>query len=118
MLVACEGNGLFNHLRQVLRSHLDFTLLHEISYPLHDLTCAVRLVCNALQCSLNPLSISCRDEPATGIDVVADRSERLVDLMDERGHDLAEFGQALHMSEFRLQLLNALVTSVTASQIP
>ena len=99
---ACEPNGLFNHLRKVLCLHLDITLLHEITYPLHYLSGAVRLVRYAFECGLNPLSVSGRDETTTGIDVVADRSEGLIDLVDKRGHHLAEFGQALHMSEFRL----------------
>ena len=79
----------------------------------------VRFVWSAMRSSAasDPLSISRRDEPTTGIDVVADRSEWLIDLVDERGHHLAEFIQALNMGEFRLQFLNALVTRVTASQI-
>ena len=73
---------------------------NRVSVPLSPRS--LRLVRDALESGLNPLLISGRDDPTTGIDVVTDRSEGLIDLMNERGHHLTEFIQALNVSEFRL----------------
>ena len=67
---------------------------------------------------MNPLLISGLDEATTGVDVVAYRREWLVDLVNERGHHLSEFIQALNVGKLRLQLLNSLVTDVPTGQIP
>ena len=114
----CERDGFFNHLRQVLRTHLDITLLHEITYPLHYPAHSVRLVRYALEYGLNPLLISGLDKAATGTHVIAYRGEWLIDFVDERGHYLSEFTQALNVGKLCLQLLYSLVTDVPASQIP
>ena len=85
-----------------LRSHLDITLLHEIAYPLHYPPRSVCLVRYALENGLNPLLISGLDEATTGIHVIAYRGEWLIDLVDERGHHVSEFIQALNVGKLRL----------------
>ena len=67
---------------------------------------------------MNPLLISGLEEATTGVDVVAYRRERLVDLVNERGYHLSEFIQALNVCKLCLQLLDSLVTDVPVSQIP
>jgi hypothetical protein len=60
------------------------------------------LVAYAFEHGLNLLMVPSLANPAAGIDVIAYRGEGLIDLVDKRGYHLAEFGQALHMNEFRL----------------
>jgi hypothetical protein len=58
-----------------------------------------------------------RCEPSARVDVVPYRCDRLIDLVDEGGHDLAKVRQALDVSQFGLQFLNAPLTRVAVDLV-
>jgi hypothetical protein len=91
-----------HHFLHILTLHLDIALAHIIPYAMDYISCAVGLINYEFQCGTNLLTISGGGEVATGIGVIAYRSERLADRVDECEHRMTGFDKALKSGDFCL----------------
>ena len=103
-----ERAGFLDQLRQALDPLLGFAAGDEVAQAADDLAGAQRLLGGAIQRALDLRRVgigAAGEQPPRSLHVVADRRQRLVELVGERGGHLAHRAQARDVDELGLQFL-------------
>ena len=103
-----ERAGLLDQLGKTFDALLGFAARDEIAKPADDLPGADRLLGSAVQRAFDFRRCwdrRCRQQPARALHVVADRGERLIELVRKRRRHLSHRAQARDVDQFGLQLL-------------
>ncbi len=92
-------------------------LPHQIAQPADDLPGALGLFGHPLDRLLTAGLVAGGEQPPGAVDVVGHRGQRLVDLMRQRRHQLAEFVQPRDVDQFGLQILHPAFAFLAFGQV-
>ena len=115
-----ERAGFLDQLGKAFDAFLGFSSGHEITKPPDDLPGADRLFGGTVQRAFNLCNVGIAagaQQTARTLHIVADRGERLIELVRKRRRHLSHRTQARDVDEFGLQLLKPCLCLLVFGQI-